>query len=128
LDPKDDVVKDAIVLERGKTFVLQGINFLSGSATLTRDSETMLERAYAALVAKSQLKVEIAGYTDNLGSKLSNEQLSQRRANAVRSWLIAKGISASRLTAKGYGMNSPVESNSTPGGRAKNRRIEFHVQ
>lgn len=128
LDPKDDVMKEAIILERGKTFVLQGINFLSGSATLTRDSETMLERAYAALVTNSELKVEIAGYTDNLGSRVSNEQLSQRRADAVRAWLISKGIAAGRLTAKGYGMRNPVESNSTSDGRSKNRRIEFHVQ
>jgi outer membrane protein OmpA-like peptidoglycan-associated protein len=128
LDPKDDVMKDAIILERGKAVVLPGIKFLSGSATLTGDSENMLERAYAALLTNSELKVEVAGYTDNMGSRISNEQLSQRRADAVRSWLIAKGIPGSRLTAKGYGLRDPVSSNSTPEGRAQNRRIEFHVK
>ncbi len=128
LDPKDDIVKESIILERGKTTVMQGINFLTGSATLTRESERMLEQAYAALVANSDLKMEIAGYTDDVGSRVSNERLSQRRAEAVRAWFIAKGIGGSRLTALGYGMRDPVESNKTAEGRAKNRRIEFHVK
>ena len=108
--------------------VMQGVNFLSGSATLTRDSEHMLEQAYTALVTNIELKVEIAGYTDDVGSRVSNERLSQRRAEAVRAWFIAKGIGGSRLTAVGYGLRNPVESNKTADGRAKNRRIEFHVR
>ncbi len=128
LDPKDDVLKDTIILERGKAVVLQGIKFLSASATLTRDSENMMERAYAALLTNSDLKVEVAGYTDDVGSRISNEQLSLRRADTVRSWLIAKGIPASRLTAKGYGLRDPIAPNSTAEGRAQNRRIEFHVK
>ena len=128
LDPKDDVLKDTIILERGKAIVLPGIKFLSGSATLTRDSENMMERAYAALLTNSDMKVEVAGYTDDVGSRISNEQLSQRRADTVRSWLIAKGIPGSRLTAKGYGLRDPIASNGTPDGRAQNRRIEFHVK
>ncbi len=128
LDPKDDIMKETIILERGRAVVLPGITFLSGSATLTRDSEDMLERAYAALVTNSELKVEIAGYTDNVGSRISNEQLSSRRAESVRMWLIAKGIPSGRLTAKGYGIRNPVASNNTPEGRARNRRIEFHVK
>lgn len=128
LDGKDDAVKESIVLERGKTVVLPGINFNSGSATLTRDSEEILERAFAALVSNPRIRVEIGGYTDNVGSRLSNERLSQRRAEAVRAWLIAKGIAASRLTARGYGMRNPIDTNSTADGRARNRRIEFHVK
>ena len=128
LDPSDDMITGAIILERGKSIVLQGITFLSGSAKLTRSSEEMLERGYVALLIHTDLKVEIAGYTDNVGTQLKNEQLSQRRADAVRTRLIAKGISAARLTAKGYGMRNPVETNSTPEGRSRNRRIEFHVK
>ncbi len=128
VDPKDDIVKETIILERGRAVVLPGITFLSGSAVLTRDSEDMLERAFAALVTNSDLNVEIAGYTDNVGSRINNELLSRRRADAVRTWLIAKGIPSGRLTAKGYGIRNPVASNSTPDGRARNRRIEFRVR
>ncbi len=128
LDPKDDAVKETIVLERGKNLMLQGINFNTGSATLTSDSEEMLERVFAGLVSNPKVRVEIAGYTDNVGSRVANEQLSQRRAEAVRAWLIAKGIAASRLTARGYGIRNPIDTNTTAEGRARNRRIEFHVQ
>ncbi len=128
LNPLDDVVKETIVLERGKTVILQGINFASGSATLTRDSQDMLESAFAALVTNPSIRVEIAGYTDNVGSRAANERLSQRRAEAVKTWMVARGISASRLTVRGYGMRNPIDTNLTPDGRARNRRIEFHVK
>jgi outer membrane protein OmpA-like peptidoglycan-associated protein len=128
LDPLDDVMKETILLERGKTVVLQGINFRSGNATLTKDSEDMLEQAYAALVANPTINVEIAGYTDNAGARMSNEKLSQRRAEAVKAWMVAKGVSASRLTATGYGMRDPIDTNATAEGRSRNRRIEFHVK
>jgi outer membrane protein OmpA-like peptidoglycan-associated protein len=128
LDPKDDIVKESIVLERGKAVVLKGINFKSGSATLTKDSEGMLEKAYTALVTNGNISVEVAGYTDNVGAARANERLSQRRADAVRSWLIGRGIPSTRLTAKGYGSGNPLASNTTADGRAQNRRIEFHVK
>jgi outer membrane protein OmpA-like peptidoglycan-associated protein len=128
LDPSDDVITGAIILERGKSLVLHGVTFVSGSAKLTRSSEEILERIFVALLIHADLKVEIAGYTDNVGTQLKNEQLSQRRADAVRTWLVAKGISAARLTAKGYGMRDPVDTNLTLEGRSRNRRIEFHVK
>ena len=128
LNPKDDVMKETIILERGKSLVMDGINFTTGSATLTRESEDILERAFTALAANPEIKLEIAGYTDNVGSKTANEKLSQRRADAVRAWFVAKGIAANRLTARGFGMKDPIDTNATPEGRAKNRRIEFHVK
>jgi outer membrane protein OmpA-like peptidoglycan-associated protein len=69
LNPLDDVVKETIVLERGKTVIMQGINFASGSATLTKDSEETLEKAFVALVANPDISLEVAGYTDNVGSR-----------------------------------------------------------
>jgi outer membrane protein OmpA-like peptidoglycan-associated protein len=128
LNPKDDVVREPIILERGKSVVMDGINFATGSATLTRESEDILERAFTALAANPEVKVEIGGYTDNVGRASANEKLSQRRADAVRAWFIAKGIAAGRLTARGFGMRDPIDTNATPDGRAKNRRIEFHVK
>ena len=128
LDPKDDVMKETIILERGKSIVMEGITFATGSATLTRESEDILERAFTALAANPEIRIEIAGYTDNVGGRVANEKLSQRRADAVRAWLVAKGIAAKRLSARGFGAKDPIETNATAEGRAKNRRIEFHVK
>jgi outer membrane protein OmpA-like peptidoglycan-associated protein len=126
LDPRDDKV--GITLEKGKAVILEGVTFASGSASLTRESERILEGAFAALAANPAAKVEIAGYTDNVGNVRSNERLSLRRADAVRAWLVKKGIGMQRMTIAGKGPADPLASNITAQGRAKNRRIEFHVQ
>ena len=78
----------------------------------------------AYLQRREEDKVEIAGYTDNVGKAAANLVLSQNRANTVREYLIAKGISADRVTAVGYGMSNPIDDNTTEDGRASNRRIE----
>jgi outer membrane protein OmpA-like peptidoglycan-associated protein len=69
----------------------------------------------------------IEGHTDSVGSKATNQKLSERRANAVRDYLIANGIDANRLTAAGYGEDKPIASNATRAGRAENRRVEVNL-
>ena len=127
LDPKDDVLKETIILERGKTTILRGVNFEFNKATLTKDSEKILEMAYDAVVAQPDLKVLIVGHTDAVGSNAYNGKLSLRRAQTVKNWLVKKGISARSLTVAGKGEDEPIDSNSTDDGRANNRRIEFRV-
>lgn len=122
LDPDDDVMKVAA----GAAFVLEGVTFVTGKADITPESEATLEKAYNTLKAFPEVAVEIRGYTDSVGSRASNITLSQRRADAVRQWLINKGIDPARITAKGYGPDNPIADNATPEGRAKNRRIEFY--
>jgi outer membrane protein OmpA-like peptidoglycan-associated protein len=128
LDPRDDVIRETMPLQRGQRMVFEGITFASGTARLTPESEASLQKLYNALVMNPALRVEIAGYTDNTGSRATNMKISQQRADAVRNWLIAKGIAASRLSARGYGPADPVDTNTTAGGRANNRRVELHVQ
>lgn len=127
LDPKDDVLKEIIVLEKGKTVVLKGVHFASGKATLTRDSEETLGKAFDALEADWDVDVLIVGHTDNVGRTQYNKNLSVRRAESVKRWLVTKGIAASRLTVAGKGMDEPIDDNRTAKGRAANRRIEFRV-
>ncbi len=69
----------------------------------------------------------IGGHTDSVGSAKSNQLLSERRANAVRDYLISNGIAADRLTAAGYGEEKPIDSNKTRAGRANNRRVEVNL-
>lgn len=119
LDGGDDEVKLGVAL------VLEGITFKTGSAEITPESEVTLRKALKTMNAFPEISVEIQGHTDNVGKRASNIKLSQARAEAVMNWLIAQGVDASRLSAKGFGPDKPIADNSTEEGRAKNRRIEF---
>ena len=74
------------------------------------------------------LRLRIRGHTDNTGRLETNTRLSQARAEAVKDYLVKKGIAADRLTAEGVGPNEPVADNAKPAGRAANRRIEFKLE
>lgn len=116
-----------IVLEKGKTVILKGVNFEFDKATLTKDSEVILGRALSALNASPDLRVLIVGHTDNVGSAAYNRDLSMRRASTVKSWLVNNGISSNRLTVAGKGEDEPIDTNATADGRANNRRVELRV-
>jgi len=130
LDSKDDIAKPTttIILEKGKKVVLRGVNFETNKATLTRNSESILEDAYNALVANPEVQVEISGHTDSVGSDEYNQALSLRRAQAVKNWLVQRGIAGNRMKTVGKGEKEPIASNDTADGRMENRRIEFYVQ
>jgi len=117
-----------IILEKGKKVVLNGVTFDFNKATLKQESESVLTRAYNAMTANPDVQVEISGHTDNVGSQEYNQTLSLERAEAVRNWLVNKGIASNRMKTVGRGENEPVASNDTDAGRAENRRIEFYVQ
>jgi outer membrane protein OmpA-like peptidoglycan-associated protein len=105
--------------------VLRGVTFESGKSALKPDSYTILDIVAASLVANPDIRVEIAGHTDNTGSAAVNTRLSQARADAVRAYLASKGVGPERMVAKGYGPTVPVATNTTPAGRAQNRRVEL---
>ena len=111
-----------------KKLVLEGVNFDNDKATLRPESSAILDKAAAALKEWGDVKVEVAGYTDDRSSDEHNLKLSQHRAETVRSYLIGKGIEANRLIAKGYGESQPIADNNTDEGRFKNRRVELVPQ
>ena len=110
--------------EPAPRFVLQGVQFDTGKATLTADSNARLDTVVEYLAHKPSATIEISGHTDNVGGNKKNKRLSQQRADAVRDYLVAKGIDASRIQAVGYGDERPIAGNDTPEGRQQNRRIE----
>jgi len=108
-----------------RKLTLEGVNFDNDSATLRPDSIATLDAAAATLKEWGEVRIEVAGHTDSVDTDAYNLKLSQRRADAVRAYLIEKGIAAERLFAKGYGEAQPVADNRTPEGRFKNRRVEL---
>jgi len=106
---------------------LEGVHFDFDKATIKPEGMAVLDQAAALLKTHERVIVEVAGHTDSVGSEAYNQGLSERRANAVKDYLTAKGITASRLSARGYGESQPVASNDTDAGRAENRRVELIV-
>jgi outer membrane protein OmpA-like peptidoglycan-associated protein len=108
-----------------KTLILEGVTFETGMSTLTPESETILNGVAESLVANDTIRVQVTGHTDNTGSLALNRRLSRARADAVRTYLISRGVAEDRLTARGFGPDQPVASNKTAEGRAQNRRVEL---
>jgi len=111
----------------GEAVVLKGVNFDTGSSRLTANAKVILNQVADSLAGVPAMRVEIGGHTDAQGSDAYNQQLSERRAQAVKDYLLARGIDAGRLEAKGYGEAEPVDSNETAEGRELNRRVEMKI-
>jgi outer membrane protein OmpA-like peptidoglycan-associated protein len=106
--------------------VLFDVQFESGNARLLPQSNAPLRELAKTLLAHPEVRIEVRGHTDDEGSSESNRDLSQRRAVAVRQALIAMGVAAERIVSVGYGEDYPIDTNATPEGRARNRRVEIH--
>ncbi|MCB0558581.1 MAG: OmpA family protein [Lewinellaceae bacterium] len=144
-DPNKDILFESEILERrqefndelekalsaqeaaAKTLALTNVNFEANSADLTKLSAYQLDDLADALNKYPNMAIELSGHTDNTGEPEFNQQLSEQRAQKVKSYLVDKGISESRLTALGFGSTRPVASNDTEDGRQQNRRTEFRI-
>jgi outer membrane protein OmpA-like peptidoglycan-associated protein len=102
--------------------------FDTGSKNLNTESDARLNGIASAMTTNRDAHVNVNGYTDNVGNPASNIQLSQGRADTVKADLVNKGISAERITAKGYGEDNPIADNATTRGRASNRRVTVVVE
>ncbi|HTO72872.1 MAG TPA: OmpA family protein [Gemmatimonadales bacterium] len=117
---------NVVLFEQGmKALVLEGVTFQTGKAALTPASASALDRVAEGLKEYQDLTIEIGGHTDNTGGRASNIRLSKARADAVKSYLMSRGVAANRMTTKGYGPDAPIADNKTSDGRAKNRRVEL---
>ena len=106
-------------------FDAKKVQFVSGSATLTKSAKLELDKGAAILNEHPDVKISIEGHTDNTGKEATNQKLSEKRAEVVKAYFVKKGISADRLLTVGYGQSNPVADNKTAAGRTANRRVEF---
>ena len=105
---------------------IEGASFDTNSAHLKPAAGAKLQQVVDFAKQYPDADLEVSGYTDNRGSKAYNLKLSQRRADAVKAYLIKQGVAADRITTQGHGMEMPVADNNTKAGRAQNRRVEIH--
>ncbi len=110
-----------------RKLVLFGVNFEFDKATLRPESYPILEHVLNELKSHPDVRVEIRGYTDSIGTELYNLRLSKRRAEKVKKFLVENGIDPRRIYTKAMGESNPIRSNATKIGRAFNRRIEFKI-
>lgn len=122
---KVDMKVEAI--EVGKPYRLNNIRFGTNSSMLNRETVVIVEELTQFLKLNKTVKIAIQGHTDNVGNPLENQRLSEARAKVIYDLLLLNGISAERLSYKGYGSSRPVASNLTEKGKALNRRTEFQI-
>jgi outer membrane protein OmpA-like peptidoglycan-associated protein len=122
---KADVVKK---IEKVFQEALEGVQFESGKDVLKPASFKILDKVVKVMNDHPGFALAIDGHTDNTGNAAKNLELSQKRANAVKAYLVKKNVAATRMTATGYGQTVPVADNKTAAGQAKNRRVAFSVK
>jgi outer membrane protein OmpA-like peptidoglycan-associated protein len=106
---------------------MSDVLFDTGKYTLKPEAREKLAKVSGILLAYPNLKVQVEGYTDNVGGDQYNLTLSQQRGDAVRAYLVSQGVGPDNVTATGYGMSNPIADNSTAAGRAQNRRVQLVV-
>ena len=127
-NPKKNGCPGLLTVTGGKIVILKPVFFATDKDIILPQSFPVLQAVADALKAAQQIRqVRIEGHTDSQGVRIYNVDLSQRRAGSVRRWLIEHGIEESRIVAEGFGPDRPVDTNATVAGRAKNRRVEFHI-
>jgi len=112
---------------RGLIVNMSDVLFDTGKYTLKGDAQVKLAKVAGILQAYPGLKLQVEGYTDNVGGQEYNQKLSENRAQAVGDFLVTQGVPLANVTASGFGMNAPVADNGTAQGRAQNRRVQLVV-
>jgi outer membrane protein OmpA-like peptidoglycan-associated protein len=112
---------------RGLIVNMSDVLFDFNKYTLKPEAREKLAKVSGILIAYPGLKLQVEGYTDNVGTEEYNQKLSEERADGVRDYLVSQSVKDDNVTAKGYGKNDPIADNSSAAGRAENRRVQLVV-
>lgn len=132
VDPKDitadnKVFRDITLTPKGQTIVLNHLIFSQGKALIDPKSYSELDEVVEMMKENSRIEIQLEGHTDNVGSSKANLELSQKRVDAVKRYLVDKGISKGRIQTKAFGGTQPLKNEMTPEARAANRRVEMRI-
>jgi OOP family OmpA-OmpF porin len=111
-----------------RTIILDDVLFDFDKSNIKPEAGAILDRLVAFMNENRDKRVNLAGYTDNVGTEAYNQRLSERRVNSVKDYVVKKGVDASRVSGQGFGESKPIADNKTREGRAKNRRVEIKVE
>ena len=110
-----------------RAIILHNLFFATNKTTILPESESAMQNLYELMAENPELRIRITGHTDNVGTNIDNQKLSEGRAKSVKDNLVQRGISAERIETDGKGETQPITTNDTEEGRAKNRRVEFVI-
>ncbi|RAW01270.1 OmpA family protein [Pseudochryseolinea flava] len=132
VDPKDvnadkKVLRDIRLTPKGQTVILDHLIFAKGKAVIDPESFGELDEVVQMMKENSKIEIQLEGHTDNVGSPKANLDLSQKRVDAVKKYLVEKGISKGRIQTKAFGGSQPLKNEQTPEAKALNRRVEMRI-
>jgi OmpA-OmpF porin, OOP family len=132
VDPKDinenkRVLRDILLTPKGETIVLNHLIFAQGKSAIDPKSYPGLDEVVQMLKENSRMEIRLEGHTDNVGNSKANMELSQSRVDAVKKYMVDKGIAKNRIETKAFGGSQPLANEMTPEARAKNRRVEMRI-
>lgn len=128
-DLADKSIRNRKEEERGLVITLSGgVLFRSSESTLLTSAQVKLDEVVEALMAVRERNITVEGHTDSQGTASYNQDLSQRRADSVRDYLVRGGYPADRIKSRGMGKETPIANNDSPEGRANNRRVEIIIE
>jgi OmpA-OmpF porin, OOP family len=132
VDPKDmnadrKVIRDIKLTPKGQTIVLEHLIFAQGKAIIDPKSFDGLDEVVQMMKENSKIEIQLEGHTDNVGSPKANLDLSQKRVDAVKKYLVEKGIAKNRIQTKAFGGSQPLKNEQTPEAKALNRRVEMRI-
>lgn len=132
VDPKDvdaerKVLRDITLTPKGQTIILNHLIFAQGKAVIDPKSYAELDEVVQMMKENEKIEIRLEGHTDNVGSPKANLDLSQKRVDAVKKYLVEKGISKGRIGTKAFGGSQPLKNEQTPEAKAMNRRVEMRI-
>jgi len=127
IDANNNVVRDVVLTPKGQTIILDHLIFAQGKSVIDPKSYPGLDEVVQMMKENPKIEIQLEGHTDNVGSPKANLELSQDRVDAVKKYIVSKGITKSRIQTKAFGGSQPLGNEMTPEARTKNRRVEMRI-